>query len=747
MTQAAAQPSPSRSAWIISPLWDLLYIVATPVVIVPVVLLLYERVFSPEQISLFVMAFATLGHHLPGFMRAYGDRELFERFKWRFVLIPPLALALAAVFSLPALLTTPFAQWRSDPSTLASQPAWHGLELVLFLWATWHGLMQTYGFMRIYDVKRGVHSAAAARFDLALCVAIFTAGVVMSDARMAGLMEILWQTGVPTFPPDALAIVRQIVMTTTLALIAVYVFYQFASSSGSQPGGVNWVKLLLAASTGLLYWFAGLVTTNLIIGVALFEIFHAVQYFAIVWVYNRNRARRVGGDFGPLGFLFRDRWTALGLYLAAIAAFGGLRLYTDGVHHELTQRILLAVFTASTLLHYYYDGFIWKISERRTQVDLADTGTARFEQIRVPALVHAAKWAALLLVVAWLAGLERRVEDLPRARAEIDAQLAAWFPKLPEVETRVGRYKLDTEHDTPGAIAIAEHVVHMRPRNHAAHADLGKAFLADRQFAKAQECFERALELSPRRWEYHDFLAAALEGQENYAAAVEQYRLALALAPEQSQLRTSLVLALVQAGESANALAEAETLVAQAGQSWRAQMAVGAARFAARDYAGALGPLAEAVRIAPLQAGPHYRLGCAQFYAGDSQAAETSLEEAIRLDPKYGMAHFQLGMVHLHAGRYEPAARSYEACTKLLPDFAEAYSDLGAAWHALDRLDQAAAAYRQAIDRAPKLAKAHYNLGLVLLAQGEMDDARRHVAQAQSLGQAPSPEVRAALGL
>ena len=746
MSQAATPPSPYRSAWIISPLWDLIYIVATPLVIVPVVLLLHERVFSPEQISLFVMAFATLGHHLPGFMRAYGDRELFERFKWRFVLIPPLALAVAAVFSLPALWTTPASQWRGDPSLLTAQPSWHGLELVLFFWATWHGLMQTYGFMRIYDLKRGVTSAGAARFDLALCVAIFTAGVVMSDARMASLMETLWQSGVPPFPPDALATVRQIVATGTLSLIAVYVFYQFGSTSG-QSGAINWVKLLLAGTTGLLYWFAGLVTTNLIIGVALFEIFHAVQYFAIVWVYNRNRVRRVGGEFGPLGFLFRDHWAALGMYLAAIAAFGGLRLYTDGVHHELTQRILLAVFTASTLLHYYYDGFIWKVSERRTQVDLAANGTARFEQIRVPAIVHAAKWAALLLGVAWLAGLERRVEDLPRVRAEIDAQLASWFPKLPEVETRVARYKLDQGHDMPGAIAIAEHVVHMRPRSHAAHADLGKAFLDDRQFAKAQQCFERALELSPRRWEYHDFLAAALEGQEEYDQAIEHYRKALVLAPEQGQLRTSLVLALVQVGDSKAALAESGTLIAQAGQSWRAQMAVGAARFAAQDYTGALGPLAEAARIAPLQAGPHYRLGCAQFYAGDSKAAEASLEEAIRLDPKHGMAHFQLGMVHLHAERYEPAARYYEACTKLLPDFANAYSDLGAAYHALGRLSQAAAAYRQAIDRAPKLAKAHYNLGLVLLAQGEMDDARRHVAEAQSLGQAPSPEVRAALGL
>ena len=39
-----------------------------------------------------VAAFASIGHHLPGFLRAYGDRELFRRFRWRFLLAPPLML-------------------------------------------------------------------------------------------------------------------------------------------------------------------------------------------------------------------------------------------------------------------------------------------------------------------------------------------------------------------------------------------------------------------------------------------------------------------------------------------------------------------------------------------------------------------------------------------------------------------------------------------------------------------------------
>ena len=83
---AAAHWRPT--GWIISPLADVTLLVATPLAIVPLVYLA-ARYFTPETIFLFVAAFASIGHHLPGFTRAYGDRELFRRFRWRFLLAPP----------------------------------------------------------------------------------------------------------------------------------------------------------------------------------------------------------------------------------------------------------------------------------------------------------------------------------------------------------------------------------------------------------------------------------------------------------------------------------------------------------------------------------------------------------------------------------------------------------------------------------------------------------------------------------
>ena len=53
--------------------------------------------WSAQDIFLFVGAFGAMGHHLPGMIRAYGDRALFNRFKIRFVVAPLLILAVYLV--------------------------------------------------------------------------------------------------------------------------------------------------------------------------------------------------------------------------------------------------------------------------------------------------------------------------------------------------------------------------------------------------------------------------------------------------------------------------------------------------------------------------------------------------------------------------------------------------------------------------------------------------------------------------
>src|SRR5262245_17615276 len=138
-----APPTPAErgSSWILDPWRDLILIVGPPFIILPALWLAQNR-FRPDQIYLMVASFGAVGHHLPGMMRAYGDRFLFNRFKTRFLLTPLLLGGTCLLFALRQL---------------------NALVLVAYLWGVWHGLMQTYGFLRIYDGKVGSVSRVTAR--------------------------------------------------------------------------------------------------------------------------------------------------------------------------------------------------------------------------------------------------------------------------------------------------------------------------------------------------------------------------------------------------------------------------------------------------------------------------------------------------------------------------------------------------------------------------------------------------------
>ena len=146
-TDSAARPA--RSLWILGPWQDVVFIVATPLLVYLAIEAAQNR-WTGTQITAFVIFWA-VGHHLPGMMRAYGDRDLFRRFRWRFTLAPIVLLSAgigAAVYS------------------------WHGLFLIGVFWGWWHYVMQTYGFLRIYDAKVGSFSKSTQWLDKAMIEAV-----------------------------------------------------------------------------------------------------------------------------------------------------------------------------------------------------------------------------------------------------------------------------------------------------------------------------------------------------------------------------------------------------------------------------------------------------------------------------------------------------------------------------------------------------------------------------------------------
>ena len=555
MSTAPANAAPSRP-WIVSPGWDLFYLVLTPLLIVPAVLVAARQSLPPEDIYLAVISFASLGHHLPGFMRAYGDRELFDRFRWRFLLAPPLIFALALLFTPPATV----AQALGLPWTHL-----HGLELILLIWGTWHGLMQTYGFMRIYDLRRGENDRYVARLDHALCLMIFVAGVVFSDTRMFGIASAMWQCGLPLFGPETLTAMRWIVGALSAIVVALYAVHLAARARQKLP--VNWIKLLLAASTGWFFWYCGRLSTNLLIGVAMFEIYHAVQYNAIVWIYNRRLLQKAGERFGPLAFLFSDRTTMLGVYLAAIAAYSSIRYFTSQDGDRMfsgeagdARQWLLSAFVTSAFLHFYYDGFIWKVSERKTQDNLVDAPAPSFERF-VPSFIHAGKWATLLAIAAMLIGSERMYASRDSRQRAMLVALTKLTPDVPEaraIASQLAGVSADEQYerglaalkkgDATAAVGPLINATELDAGHFLAHVQLGDALLALNQPAQAAEAYEQALALRPDAAEVRVALAEAILKSDDFDKAERTLREGIVRSPNSAELNLALSILLEATG-------------------------------------------------------------------------------------------------------------------------------------------------------------------------------------------------------
>src|SRR5216117_1664621 len=377
-----AAPAPTGAGrkpglWILDSWRDLVLYVCTPLLLVPI-FVAAQGLWAAEDIYLFVAAFGAMGHHLPGMIRAYGDRALFQRFRWRFIFAPIFLLSVC----------TAFYWWDLK-----------GIILVVFFWGVWHGMMQTYGFCRIYDAKVGSFAAVTRRLDFAACAIWFATAVLLSPQRMADTLETYYASGGSFIQPGLLHNAQQVALAIAIAVAVLFLFnFSRMWAEGKRP---NPVKLALLVTSISFWWYCNNGVTNILAGIALFEVFHDVQYLSLVWIYNRSRVEKDSSIGGFMRFVFRRSGSLIGLYVGLIFAYGAVGYFKSSIGIETVKRMLTGVVTASALLHFYYDGFIWKVREKSTRQSLgigggtADVATNNF----LPSwILHGAKWVAAFII-------------------------------------------------------------------------------------------------------------------------------------------------------------------------------------------------------------------------------------------------------------------------------------------------------------------------------------------------------------
>ena len=517
------------SSWIQGPGVDLCLLIGVPLFLVPLIALAPARP-ALQELILYLGAFGALGHHLPGMMRAYGDRELFRRFRARLILAPIFLTAVCVGFSVSGL---------------------GAIVLITFLWTTWHTLMQVFGFARIYDSKGGRVSPWTSRLDHGLCIAWIVAPLVYSDSRVAYFLETYYRCGGPPISAASLAFARRAwLVFTALATLAFLANLMRSAAAGSRP---SVLKLAFLATSFGFWWFCMVAVDHLVAGIALFDVFHDVQYLALVWLYQRARVTQEAGVTGFTRFLFRSSGGLIGLYVGLVLAYGSLGYFSGLVVSETVRNALLGVLAASALFHFYLDGFIWKVRERSTRESLgiAANSESNSKAATLPSWIrHGWKWGLFVIPVGVLAYAETSAPPEQRLWRAAIAEIA---PNSAEALTSHGVF-LAADGDLDGAIRAHRRAVELKPRAPEAHNNLGAALRLAGDLDGARASFESALRLRPGYARAHGHLANLLVQQGQAREAESHYREALRLDARYADPRANLAALLAGRGDHGEAL-------------------------------------------------------------------------------------------------------------------------------------------------------------------------------------------------
>lgn len=360
-----------QTGYILNRNWDLVWFVGLPFV-ATVVALLCQQWLTGAALVAFSL-WITFPHHFAGWIRTYGIAEERQRWSDRLIVGPAV------------LLATCIAGLRWAPVTTA---------LLVLLWDHQHSLMQQHGFARIYDFKGRTGAPSTGRFDLWLSWILFGNMLLTSPLLMPVLIRELYRFRLPV-SRQAIEAVQLTSWGVTGIFLAVYLGHLvWCVRHGYR---LNPIKYVFIASSYFLWYFCAWQSANVLVFGIAHRIMHGVQYSVIVYWYLRKQTQGEQSRASFAGWLVRPGHVAAfvltgliysalfhGITGGALGDFGfgviefprlyqaipnlGLSRLSPGEGYALVSAAMIEAFA---LTHYYFDSFIWKVSDRRTQAGLS----------------------------------------------------------------------------------------------------------------------------------------------------------------------------------------------------------------------------------------------------------------------------------------------------------------------------------------------------------------------------------------
>lgn len=367
-----------RSGFIISPRADLIWFLGLPYLAIGFALACFA--WLPPIVWASIALWITIPHHWATWLRTYGLKEDWQRWKGPLVVGPIVILSMALL-----------GIWAA-PTTLL---------ILVGLWDHQHSLMQQHGLARIYDFKARAGSALTGRFDLLLNWFLYV-NLLITAPLHAGLWireASRWQLPISF---TSVQMIQYASWTATAVFLAAYVGHTIWSFRRGHA--INPAKYWFIGSSYFLWYFASWHTDSfLIFGIA-HRLMHGLQYIVIVHAYLGRKTANAGNVIGAtsppapswltrlvksravLAFIGMGALYALVyqlLVLRPLDEFGFgvvsfMAVYGDVPHMGLaaiTKETGYDLFAASLIqalpiTHYYFDSFIWKVSDTKIQQGL-----------------------------------------------------------------------------------------------------------------------------------------------------------------------------------------------------------------------------------------------------------------------------------------------------------------------------------------------------------------------------------------
>jgi hypothetical protein len=287
------------------------------------------------QIALptYLSAAFTHAHLLAVAFRSHANRRIFESYRLRFTLVPAAAFVVM----------------------LASTWAFVLAGVIVVWWDVYHSSLQTFGLGRLYDQRHGNDPRAGRRADLLFNLLVYV-GPIAAGVHLAPHLAAFGRFGAlgAGEPADLAAAllarhddVRRLVLGIGVPGLALYLWHYvgLARSGYRVPRPKVWLFASTALCSILAWGFGSFGEAFLIM-----NFFHAWQYFALVWWAEKKTLSAALGS---------RVWAAAAL-LGLTLAYGLWRAW-----EPWQVRVTIALGNVVSLMHFWYDGFIWSVQRKQ----------------------------------------------------------------------------------------------------------------------------------------------------------------------------------------------------------------------------------------------------------------------------------------------------------------------------------------------------------------------------------------------